>query len=157
MQLMPRFSSSVSNSLALAIALGTGAFYAVYSGMILAPEPNVAENSDNEDEMLEALPLPELVFVPIQPMVINLGKAASSKYLKFEAQLEVVPKYENDVVKLLPRITDVLNTFLRAVDVAKLEEPTAMLELRGQMLRRMQIVTGEGRIRDLLIMEFVLN
>jgi flagellar FliL protein len=29
--------------------------------------------------------------------------------------------------------------------------------LRAQMLRRVQIVAGEGRIRDLLIMEFVLS
>jgi len=32
-----------------------------------------------------------------------------------------------------------------------------LLRLRSQMLRRVQVVTGEGRVRDLLIMEFVLN
>jgi flagellar FliL protein len=51
----------------------------------------------------------------------------------------------------------VLNTYLRALSIADLEESTALVRLRAQMLRRVQIVTGEGRINDLLIMEFVLN
>jgi flagellar FliL protein len=29
--------------------------------------------------------------------------------------------------------------------------------MRAQLLRRIQIVTGEGRVRDLLVTEFVLN
>ncbi len=52
---------------------------------------------------------------------------------------------------------DVLNGYLRAVDVPALEDPSSLIRLRAQMLRRVQIVTGEGRVRDLLIIEFVLN
>jgi flagellar FliL protein len=33
----------------------------------------------------------------------------------------------------------------------------ALTRLRGQMLRRVQIVVGKDRVRDLLIMDFVLN
>ncbi|MEL7416552.1 MAG: flagellar basal body-associated FliL family protein, partial [Pseudomonadota bacterium] len=58
---------------------------------------------------------------------------------------------------LKPRISDVLNTYLRAVSLDELENPAAMLRLRAQMLRRIQLVTGEGRVRDLLISEFILN
>ena len=58
---------------------------------------------------------------------------------------------------LLPRILDVLNGYLRAVETADLENPSALVKLRAQMLRRVQIVTGEGRVRDLLVTEFVLN
>ena len=58
---------------------------------------------------------------------------------------------------LMPRVLDVLNTYLRAVEVRDLEEPAALARLRAQMLRRIQVVTGEGRVRDLLIAEFVLN
>jgi flagellar FliL protein len=31
------------------------------------------------------------------------------------------------------------------------------VRLRGQMLRRVQLVVGDGMVRDLLITEFVLN
>ncbi len=57
----------------------------------------------------------------------------------------------------MPRVLDVLNTYLRAVEVRDLEEPSSLARLRAQMLRRIQVVTGEGRVRDLLISELVLN
>jgi len=61
------------------------------------------------------------------------------------------------VQALMPRIMDVLNIYLRALDPPELEEPAALLRLRAQMLRRVQIVTGPGLVNDLLIIEFVFN
>ena len=58
---------------------------------------------------------------------------------------------------LSPRVLDVLNSYLRVVEIDELSEPTSLLRLRAQMLRRVQIVTGEGRVRDLLITQFVVN
>jgi len=43
------------------------------------------------------------------------------------------------------------------VDITDLQNPQGLDLLRGQMLRRLQTVAGEGVIRDLLITEFVLN
>ena len=136
--------------LVLAVTLGGGGFYAVYSGMILSPSGAHAPQED-------VAALPEIAFIPLDPMVISLGAAAESRHLRFTAQLEVAKAYSDDVTLLQPRILDVLNSYLRAVDVAELEDPSALVRVRAQMLRRMQIVTGEGRVRDLLITEFVLN
>lgn len=140
--------------LVLALALGGGGFFAVYSGMILG---EAEETAQAETEETEADPLEPVAFVPLEPLVVSLGPNARSSYLKFQAQLEVVPSQEGDVAKLVPRVMDVLNSYLRAVDVEDLEDPLALISLRAQMLRRIQLVTGEGRVRDLLIMEFVLN
>jgi flagellar FliL protein len=98
-----------------------------------------------------------LVFVPLDPLVISLPGNGGRVHLRFTAQLEVAPEYALEVEAVKPRIVDVLNSYLRAVRVAELEDPAILIKLRGQMLRRVQIVTGEGRVRDLLIMEFVLN
>ena len=65
--------------------------------------------------------------------------------------------HKSHVEKLMPRIVDVTNTYLRALKLADLEDAQALIRLRAQLLRRMQVVTGAGRINDLLIMEFVLN
>ena len=134
----------------LAMALGGGGFYATFSGMILAP-------SDAHAAEAEVAALPDIAFVPIDPMVISLGPAADSRHLRFTAQLEVAGAHSEEVTLLKPRILDVLNSYLRAVEITQLEDPSALVNLRAQMLRRMQIVTGEGRVRDLLITEFVLN
>jgi flagellar FliL protein len=110
---------------------------------------------DAEAADVEALP--DIAFVPIDQMVLSLGAAAEGRYLRFTAQLEVPSVHAGDVTLLKPRILDVLNGYLRAVDPAELEDPAALVRLRAQMLRRIQIVTGEGRVRDLLVTEFVLN
>ncbi len=134
----------------LALAFGGGGFYATYSGMILgAGEPHAAE--------AEVSDLPDIAFVPLEPLVISLGAASENRHLRFTAQLEVDGPLAPEVTLLQPRILDVLNSYLRAIDFAELEDPSTLVRLRAQMLRRIQLVSGEGRVRDLLITEFVLN
>jgi flagellar FliL protein len=136
--------------LVLALVGAAGGFYAVQSGLLFpAPEPERTETA--------IAALPDVGFVPVDTLVISLGPGAGSRHLSFSAQLEVARGYEEEVRTILPRVVDVLNGYLRAVDVAELEDPSSLMRLRAQMLRRIQIVTGEGRVRDLLIMEFVLN
>jgi flagellar FliL protein len=93
----------------------------------------------------------------LDPILLSLPPGSSSKLLRFSGHLEVVPEQREAVTGLMPRIHDVLNTYLRAVDVEDLEEPAALLRLRAQMLRRVQVVVGDGPVRDLLVTEFVLN
>jgi flagellar FliL protein len=135
-----------------AVVLGGGGFFATYSGMLggsgeAAP---VKEMAPTADEL-------NIAFVPLERMTISLGPGAASSHLRFTATLEVDSYYENDVVTLTPRILDVFNTYLRAVEEQDLRAPSAMTKIRSQMLRRIQTVTGEGKVRDLLITEFVFN
>ena len=138
--------------LVLFLGLGGGGFYALYFGLILAPAA-----ADSTAKAENAPDTSDIAFVPIAPVVISLGKIADNRHLRFTAQLEVEKATESEVTHLLPRILDVLNGYLRAVEVADLEDPDALVRLRSQMLRRIQIVTGQGRVRDLLVTEFVLN
>lgn len=138
----------------LALLLGGGGFFAVYSGMILAP---ASEKEPAAKEETLILDLPPVAYVELDPLVISLGKTSSNKHLRFRASLEVAPKHLDDVSTLKPRVLDVLNSYLRAVEISDLEDPSTLISLRAQMLRRIQLVTGEGRVRDLLIIEFVLN
>ena len=140
--------------LVLMLGLGGGGFYAVYSGMILG-DGHADDHAAEEPIKVEALP--DIAYVPVDPMVVTLSGGGSSRHLRFTAQLEVPKAYQQDVTLLIPRILDVLNGYLRAVEVSELEDPTALVRLRAQMLRRVQIVSGEGRVRDLLVTEFVLN
>jgi flagellar FliL protein len=137
--------------LVLALVLGGGGFYATFSGMILGG----GEEHATEEHVPG--PLTGVAFVPLETIVISLAPDSGSKHLRFTAQLEVVESATADVTTLTPRILDVINSYLRAIDTASIEDPQAMARLRAQMLRRIQVVTGEGRVRDLLITEFVLN
>lgn len=136
-----------------ALALGGGGFFAVYSGMILGHEPKAA--GDHRPKHPDATE--SIAFVPLEPLIIALPPDSGPRHLRIAAQLEVPPSAEADVAHLGPRILDVMNGYLRAVDLSDIEDPTALMRMRAQMLRRIQIVTGEGRVNDFLITEFVLN
>lgn len=141
--------------LVLALAGGGGGFFAVQSGLLFGSgEAHVADEHAAEPELGE---LPDVTFLPVDPLIISLGPNAKKDHLRFRAQLEVATKYAADVQSIMPRVVDVLNSYLRAISLDDVQDPGALMKLRAQMLRRVQIVTGEGRVNDLLVMEFVLN
>ncbi len=139
--------------LVLALIGGGGGFFAVQSGMIFGTQSQ--EHSEESDPHAPALP--RITFVEVDPLVVNLRGSGRDRFLRFRVQLEVDGPQEEEVVTLMPRIVDVMNGYLRAVSVADLEAPSALVKLRSQLLRRIQIVTGKERVHDLLVMEFVIN
>lgn len=138
--------------LVLALVGGGGGFYATWSGMILGAEETAKEDKDAPKDSYAEF---DVAYVEVAPLVVSLPGASS--HLKFRAHLEVTTEAKEKVEKLLPRVVDVMNSYLRALEPADLENPAALTRLRAQMLRRVQVVTGTGMVSDLLIMEFVLT
>lgn len=139
--------------LALAPLLGGAGFFAAYTGRV----PGLTAAQAPAPAALAVAPVVESVFVPIDPITINLGSRGQARHLRFVAQLEVPLTEAAEVRRQMPRIVDVLNTYLRALDLPDLEEPSALQRLRGQMLRRVRLVVGPDRASDLLVMEFIFN
>ncbi|MCW1932394.1 flagellar basal body-associated FliL family protein [Pararhodobacter zhoushanensis] len=160
--------------LVLALAGGGGGFYATYSGLLdsllggsdsaATDGPAAAHGAPAAEGHGASAPseggdgaVGSTAFVPVDPITVNLGTRGDARHLRFSAQLEVGPGAAVEVQRLMPRIVDVLNIYLRALDPHELEEPAALMRLRAQMLRRVQIVTGPGLVNDLLVIEFVFN
>lgn len=154
----------------LALLLGGGGFYGVYSGLIPlgggedhaadsgehdGPDAHAKDGGHGEDTHGGGYDLP--AYVALDPYIISLGEQARARHLKVSVTVEVVPGREEDVAAVVPRINDVLNTYLRAVDARDLEVPRAMMRLRAHMLRRVKLVSPPDAVRDLLFQEFVLN
>ena len=150
----------------LALVAGGGGFYAVFSGLVELPfigggegENTAAAGHGGEgEEQAEGSYLFEPgAYVSLEPMIIALGEQSRSRHLKLTLTVEVGPGREAEVEAVKPRVVDMLNGFLRAVDEREFEMPRSMERLRAQMLRRVRLVTPVGAVRDLLIQEFVLN
>ncbi|MGI1662066.1 flagellar basal body-associated FliL family protein [Palleronia sp. KMU-117] len=135
--------------LGLAPIAAGGGYVAATSGVL-----PLGASSATHDAPVEPL---QVAFVPVDPLIISIGRGSDARHLRFQAQLEVVPARAAEVAGLMPRVVDVLNGYLRAVAMRDLEDPSSLVRLRAQMLRRVQIVTGDGAVRDLLIMEFVVS
>jgi flagellar FliL protein len=139
--------------LVLALLGGAGGFYATHQGLILTPEsPKKDLVTEETDDKFN-----DLAFIPLEPLMISMPRSSQYKHLRFRGELEVLAKHKTEVEHITPRIIDVLNGYLRALEVSDIEEAASLTRLRSQMLRRIQIVAGPGRVNDLLIMEFVLN
>jgi flagellar protein FliL len=140
--------------LILALAGGGGGFMAVQMGLI----GGAAHPDDHAAESVTELPeIAPVAYVAMDPVVVNMPRDSGRQFLSFAAQLEVVPDHVAEVEALKPRIMDVFNSYLRAVEPADFEDPNILTSLRAQLLRRVQVVSGEGRVRDLLVQEFILN
>jgi len=136
----------------LATLAAAGAGFGATSLLLPARPPEPAARAD-----ARPAPLGDIAFVPVPPLVISLGPGAENRHLRLAVQIEAEGPYAAEVERLIPRILDVLNGYLRAIDLAELQDPAALVRIRSQLLRRIQVVTGEGRVRDLLVTEFVLN
>ncbi|MCC5962566.1 MAG: flagellar basal body-associated FliL family protein [Rhodobacteraceae bacterium] len=134
--------------LVAAVALGGGAFYAVYTGLILAPVPPGTALAPVDDDFAH---------IPVDGITVTLAPDSGAQVLRFSGQIEVAQGSQADMERLQPRFLDLINTYLRAVAVDELTDPAAIIRLRAQLLRRLQVVAGEGHVRDLLITEFILQ
>ncbi|NDV98983.1 flagellar basal body-associated protein FliL [Salipiger sp. PrR002] len=158
--------------LLLALLGGGGGFYAAFSGMLpfggaaggdahAAARHDTAAGGDGahggEDAGSHGDGGAAVGFIELPQLIASLGPVSALHHLRFSAQLEVVPERRAQVEQLMPRILDVLNTYLRALEPGDIEAQGALIRLRAQMLRRIQMVAGEDSVRDLLVTEFVLN
>ncbi|MGB3407636.1 MAG: flagellar basal body-associated FliL family protein [Jannaschia sp.] len=135
--------------LILAAVFGGGGFFATFSGMAAgvlsakeAPHP-VADAQGPQ-------------FLELDPMVVSVGGPGSIKQLRFRAFLQVPHEGGDHVGALAPRILDIFATYLRALGVDTLEDPAALLRIRAQLLRRVQLLAGPEAVSDLLIIDFVI-
>ncbi len=143
----------------LAASGGGGGFWAVTSGPLASDISGVQEHGEEDThghEETSSDPV-DVAFIELETMVIPLGAESSGRNLIFGASLEVQPEHQEEVTLLTPRVLDVLNSYLRVISISELSEPTSLARLRAQMLRRIQVVTGSGRVRDLLVTQFVVN
>ncbi|MEO1194623.1 MAG: flagellar basal body-associated FliL family protein [Pseudomonadota bacterium] len=135
--------------LVLAVAGGAGGFFAGSSGILGGDAP--------QEETKKEGAIKDTVFVAVDPLVISIVRPDRVAQLRLQLSLEVESPYASEVEALKPRLMDVLNSYLRAVDTAEFDGSGALVRLRAQMLRRVQIVVGNDAVHDLLVQEFVVN
>lgn len=160
--------------LVLAGVGGAGGYWAVTSGPLSGSDDTdsahaAAEDdghggghgdTEEEEDGPTERPRPELddvAFVALESLVVNIGSDTNQRHLLFEAELEVAPDDADQVTHLMPRVMDVMNSYLRVLDMQELSDPRTLVRLRAQLLRRIQIVTGDVLVRDLLVTQFVVN
>lgn len=138
--------------LVVLLGVGGGAGFAGYAGLIDLDSLGggmTAHNSGISGEDSEFVGLPELI--------VPLGEGSRARHLRAVLHIEVAAGAGERIKMLEPRVLDVLNTFLRAVEERDIESPESFARIHAQMLRRVRLVVGEQDVRDVLVGEFVLQ
>ena len=73
------------------------------------------------------------------------------------AEIEVAANDAATFEAMMPRVRDLFNTYLRAVEARDLEQPNATMRLRDQLLRRLRVIAEPASPRDLLFTSFILR
>ena len=131
-----------------AVILGGGAFYAVFTGLILSEQQTLSHNQPTTAET---------VFVALDTITVSPPPERGARFIRLAVQIEASVASEAEVRRLTPRFIDMINTYLHAVDLDDLRQPAALIRLRSQLLRRTQLIAGEGHVSDVLITEFIID
>ena len=118
------------------------------AGLKVAPEESVAAVE---------LPPGKPSFVEFPEMTLSLPNGGRPRQLRLKLAVEVNGDPATVQAELLsPRIYDSLLLYLRTLHDSEMEGALAMDRLRGDLHRRLDLVLGPGRVRDVLITSFVV-
>lgn len=96
------------------------------------------------------------IFTP-DPIVISIRPTGRVRYLKLGFAVETNPESEAAFTDNELRIRDVLNVYLRSIDINAIEDPAKMSQIRSQIARRVELVVQPAPVHALLITDFILS
>jgi flagellar FliL protein len=97
------------------------------------------------------------VFVELPEMTLTLPNGGRPRQLRLKLAMEVTGDPAQPPPELMsPRVYDSLVLYLRTLRDGELEGALAMDRLRGDLHRRLDLLLGENRVRDVLITGFVV-
>lgn len=101
----------------------------------------------------------EVVFFDLPEMLVNLNTAGrQTHYLKLQVALELnTPTAVPQVEKLLPRVVDGFQVFLRELRLEDLNGSTGMMRLKEELLIRINAALPDVVVEDVLFKEMLVQ
>jgi flagellar FliL protein len=138
------------------LLLGGGGFFA-YT-FFLAPSGQNATNTveSGTDKADEALQNTSMVSLP--PFVVNLADPLGRRYLKISLDMELSGEQAAGRVEAqMPKIKDKLLLLLSSKTYSDLSTMSAKMELKGEIVNRVNQVLGENVVKGVYFTEFIIQ
>ncbi len=99
------------------------------------------------------------VFISLPPMIANMNTNPSRpRYIKLKAEIEVsAGKDAAAVTRLMPRIIDLFQTYLREVRPGDLRGAAGTYRLREALINRADVALAPARVRDILFVQMIVQ
>ncbi len=136
------------SSVALLSVIGAGAWFSGLLPFFQKAEPVAAVSAP------AALP----VFVDLPEVIVNLNAGGRrATFLKMTMKLELAAEDQAAVQALLPRVMDLVQTYLRELRPDELRGSMGTHRLREELLSRINIAVAPARVRDVLFVEMLVQ
>ena len=142
----------------LLLALCGGAA-AMLLGVVPSPLSGEAEAGPNPADAAPVDDPTKVVFVDLPDILVNLNVSGRRlRFLKFVAALEVRDQEEALLIEqFMPRITDNVHAYMRAIQAEELGGPEAVYRVKRDLLARVNQVVRPAAVRDVLIKEMLVQ
>ncbi len=130
-----------------------------YLGKGEAKEGAEGEHAAKEGEG-EHGPAAEVAFLKIPDMIVNLNTSdgGQPRYLRLSVQLELANAIDMAAVeKVLPRVVDQFQTYLRELRVQDLRGSKGMYRLQMELLSRVNAAAAPTQVKDVLFQEILIQ
>ena len=101
----------------------------------------------------------QIVYVDLPDILVNLKSTdRNSSYLKLSIALEVSGQPQADEIrKMMPRITDSFQVYLRELRIDDLSGSAGMFRLKEELLRQVNTTIAPFKINDVLFKEMLVQ
>lgn len=114
-------------------------------------------HGSEKDTTDEALKSPGIMY-KMEPFIVNLFDQGGKRYLKTQFEIEADSEKVNDEVrKRLPQLRDAVLLLLSSKSFSDIGVPGGKVELRTEMVEKINSILKSGTIRTLYFTEFVVQ
>ncbi|MCG8360440.1 MAG: flagellar basal body-associated FliL family protein [Kiloniellales bacterium] len=138
----------------LLLAGGAGIFFSgLLDGLLGGSPPE--EGAEAQEQQVAA----PAVFYELPEMLVNLNSSGNaSAFLRLSVSLELRPGVQPAVLeKVLPRIVDNFQVYLRELRVEDLSGSAGLQRLREELLKRVNAAAQSNVVKDVLFKEMLVQ
>jgi len=142
------------------ILIVVAAFGVYMSGMADSFFSFSSSSSSKMEEEDDETPKNDLLFYEVPEMLINLSVRPGQKpiYFKIKVVLELAsPEDSPKVEKMLPRVIDSLQFYLREMRLEELQGSMGTYRLKEELMGRMNKVLAPVRVNDVLLKDILIQ
>ncbi len=153
--------------LVVGLGIGGGVFFFM-KGQVPAPAaeaPRAAPTEEGEEGAAERVadaapggdgPQDDGGIYELEPFIVNLADITKVRYLKITVKLDLVrSKHADDLNNNLPQIRDTLILLLSSKDFAAIRTVEGKMELRDEILQRVNAIFRSNKVKMAYFTDFV--
>jgi len=144
--------------LILIVGGGAGAYFMGYIPVGKNAESPI-ESSGGVGSDKEEKAITEAAFLEMPDMIVNLSNgSAQPRYLRLKVQLELQSEEDKlQVEKVMPRVVDQFQTYLRELRVSDLRGSAGIYRLQMELLSRVNAAAFPTEVKDVLFQEILIQ